>query len=237
MIGRLSILLAVLAAALGSATAAAQSYGTGDQVLTLGPADFRPADGLVAQTGSTDRYLYGAGAYYAPLSLPDGAVVTLMCLYAYDPEPSYGVSAYLEQVKLPAGGQSPGYTSVTVATTDFDIGYGTSCTPPLSYVVHSSDALGEHLSRQILAFVPLDSMGLGGVRITWHRQVSPLPGASSFDDVPLGSQYSQFIEALKAAGITGGCQAGPPLFCPDRPITRAEMAVFLSLGLGLHWVD
>jgi hypothetical protein len=28
-------------------------------------------------------------------------------------------------------------------------------------------------------------------------------------------------------GITAGCQASPPLYCPDSSITQAEMAVFM----------
>ncbi len=39
------------------------------------------------------------------------------------------------------------------------------------------------------------------------------------------------IARIAAAGITRGC--GEKLFCPDRPVTRAEMAAFLTRGLGL----
>ena len=46
-----------------------------------------------------------------------------------------------------------------------------------------------------------------------------------------------YTPALKASGITVGCSQSPPLFCPDRPLTRKEMAVFLSVGFGLHWPD
>jgi S-layer homology domain len=36
-----------------------------------------------------------------------------------------------------------------------------------------------------------------------------------------------------AAGITAGCGGGR--FSVDDPITRGQMAVFLSLALGLHF--
>ena len=39
------------------------------------------------------------------------------------------------------------------------------------------------------------------------------------------------INALRAAGITSGC--APTLFCPTRPVTRAQMAIFLDKALGL----
>jgi hypothetical protein len=40
---------------------------------------------------------------------------------------------------------------------------------------------------------------------------------------------------LSASGITAGCQTSPPLYCPNAPLTRAQMAVFLSKALGLYW--
>jgi hypothetical protein len=36
-----------------------------------------------------------------------------------------------------------------------------------------------------------------------------------------------------ASGITAGCGGGN--YCPDAPLTRGQMAVFLSKGLGLHF--
>ena len=36
-----------------------------------------------------------------------------------------------------------------------------------------------------------------------------------------------WIEELYARGITGGCNASPLLYCPDDPVTRAQMAVFI----------
>jgi hypothetical protein len=46
-----------------------------------------------------------------------------------------------------------------------------------------------------------------------------------FADVPGENSFCGFIERLADDGITGGC--GPGLFCPDEPVTRAQMAVFL----------
>lgn len=52
-----------------------------------------------------------------------------------------------------------------------------------------------------------------------------------FIDVPVSSFADGFIEQLAAEGITGGCGHGN--FCPDKPITRAQMAVFLVRTFGL----
>jgi hypothetical protein len=51
--------------------------------------------------------------------------------------------------------------------------------------------------------------------------------------VPTTHPQFRFVEALTFAGITSGCGGG--LFCPDAPLTRGQMAVFLSVALGLHW--
>jgi hypothetical protein len=49
--------------------------------------------------------------------------------------------------------------------------------------------------------------------------------AGRFTDVPVGNPFCGFVERLDDDGITGGC--GPTSFCPDDPVTRAQMAVFL----------
>src|SRR5271154_6037018 len=88
--------------ALWSSIASAQSYGPGDQVLTIGPAEFAPqGSGITYSFGGTDSYLYGGGStYVAPLRLPDGAEITLMCGYFFDPDGG-GNGAFIQAVKLP----------------------------------------------------------------------------------------------------------------------------------------
>jgi hypothetical protein len=56
-----------------------------------------------------------------------------------------------------------------------------------------------------------------------------------FDDVPCtpGVGFSDWIEQLFADGVTGGCSAAPPLYCPDAANTRGQMAVFLVKTFGL----
>ena len=58
---------------------------------------------------------------------------------------------------------------------------------------------------------------------------------ATFNDVPTSHIFFRWIEALAAAGITTGCSAAPPLYCPDDPVTRGQMAVFLSKALGLQF--
>jgi hypothetical protein len=46
-----------------------------------------------------------------------------------------------------------------------------------------------------------------------------------FADVPCPSTFANWIEALAAEGITGGCGGGN--YCPTNPVRRDQMAVFL----------
>jgi hypothetical protein len=57
--------------------------------------------------------------------------------------------------------------------------------------------------------------------------------AGIFSDVACPSLFADWIEELYAQGVTGGCNASPLLYCPNQPVTRAQMAAFLlksSLG-------
>ena len=73
---------------------------------------------------------------------------------------------------------------------------------------------------------------LGWVEVWWKRSVGPAPEVATFNDVPTSHAFFQFVEALAAFGITGGCGGGN--YCPDTPVTRGQMAVFLAKALGLH---
>jgi hypothetical protein len=61
----------------------------------------------------------------------------------------------------------------------------------------------------------------------------PPPASGVFGDVPASDGFAPWIEELYAEGVTGGCQAAPPLFCPFGPNTRGQMAVFLVKAFGL----
>ena len=72
-----------------------------------------------------------------------------------------------------------------------------------------------------------------GAEVHFKRTVSPAPGVATFTDVPTDHIFFRYVEALAAAGITGGCGVG--LYCPNNPVTRGQMAAFLSIALGLHF--
>lgn len=55
--------------------------------------------------------------------------------------------------------------------------------------------------------------------------VPPTATGTVFTDVPGTYWAADWIEQLKAEGITSGC--GVDLYCPNQTVTRAEMAIFL----------
>ena len=61
------------------------------------------------------------------------------------------------------------------------------------------------------------------------------PNTVRYSDVSPNSSHAGGIEAIARAGVTNGCgPASANTYCPDRPVTRAEMASFLvrSFDLG-----
>jgi hypothetical protein len=64
--------------------------------------------------------------------------------------------------------------------------------------------------------------------------VPPPATGTVFDDVPAGSFAADWIEDLVARGITAGCSANPPLYCPTNPITRGQMATFIVITFALQ---
>jgi len=85
-------------------------------------------------------------------------------------------------------------------------------------------------------FLPADVLNRAQTAIVLVRllglQTSP-PATSSFQDVPATHYAYAYVEAIKKAGLTSGCSASPPLYCPDTPLLRAELAAFLARALAL----
>ncbi len=56
---------------------------------------------------------------------------------------------------------------------------------------------------------------------------TPLGATGIFDDVPTTYWAAGYIEQLYNDGITTGCATSPLKYCPENPVTRDQMAVFL----------
>jgi hypothetical protein len=163
-------------------------------------------------------------------SLPTGARIVGVDLEACDS--AAGGEARVELFACSGTNPNSGCTTVANVTT------GLAAQPGCTTV--SSGALNVTVqnattSYPLIATVNDNSIGVlfRAVRIRYMLQVSPAPGVATFADVPVGSPLHPFVEALAASGITGGCGGGN--YCPDAPLTRGQMAVFLAAALGLHW--
>ncbi len=65
-----------------------------------------------------------------------------------------------------------------------------------------------------------------------HGALTPPPVyLNGFEDVLAGSFNANYIQGLVDDAITAGCSVSPPLYCPDIPVTRAQMAVFMWKAL------
>jgi streptogramin lyase len=66
-----------------------------------------------------------------------------------------------------------------------------------------------------------------------HGSLYTPPGCTGiFSDVPCPSQFANWIEQLSLEHVTSGCGSG--MYCPDTPVNRGQMAVFLVKAFGLQ---
>lgn len=61
----------------------------------------------------------------------------------------------------------------------------------------------------------------------------PAPTEQRYLDVPPPRMGYSFIEQMAVRGITQGCNANPPMYCPDDSVTRGQMAAFLVRAFNL----
>ncbi len=66
------------------------------------------------------------------------------------------------------------------------------------------------------------------LRAEHGKDYFPPAAVGIFTDVIPGTTFAaDWVEQLYTEHITGGCSTSPLKFCPDAPVTRAQMAVFL----------
>lgn len=165
--------------------------------------------------------------FAAPIQLPAGALVKFVEIDYCD---NTGGTAYVQGalVEMTWNGNSSNYVGFVASN-------GDGCT----FEARSDgDIVVDNFYHRyyLLAYVTSAvgfQTGLAGMIVGYQLQVSPAPGAATFGDVPTGHPFFQFIQALSASGITGGCGGGN--YCPDSPVTRGQMAVFLAKALGLYF--
>jgi S-layer family protein len=213
--------------------AAPDAYGvTAYTITSLSDLSFTTFDSTQTFDANIDDYFRyitsaGGGSFVAGAVIPAGAVIDFIGLSSCDP---VGLSFVVA-----VGEMSDDGTLSLIGFVPSNGPCGTQYNAvPLAYPIlgNAGRTIQVEVAQQPTA--PVDgSARFGSVEIWWHREVSPSPLVATFADVPTDHPFFQFIEALAASGITGGCGAGN--YCPDNPLTRGQMAVFLAKALGLHW--
>ncbi len=209
------------------------TYGTAGNIIhNLQPEDFSVwfADWSLfsvhsnfIQNGSDQGLIFSA-----PLHLPSGAVVDSFEYFYYDDSTTTNPSAELRFVN------TLGILTESAPVNFFpNVSHGSNSLLVVLQTPVTINNLTTHYSLRVSLNNGNGSHLLIRVRVNYRLQVSPAPGTATFDDVPVGDPLHRFVEALVAAGITSGCGGGN--YCPNAPLTRGQMAVFLSAALGLHW--
>jgi uncharacterized repeat protein (TIGR03803 family) len=73
------------------------------------------------------------------------------------------------------------------------------------------------LRKQMAVFV---------LKAKYGSTYQPPPAVGVFTDVPTSDPFAPWIEALYHLGVVGGCGPGPA-YCPNDPVLRQQMPVFL----------
>jgi hypothetical protein len=168
----------------------------------------------------------------APMILPDGVSLDFIRFWGNDTDAAADMSIFVFEVCYPAFGA--GATTITTigslnpVTTGATGNQSAVITFIPSIPINNRDC---GYTVRVRFDAAANTLTLQKVRAEWTRQIPPAPAVATFGDVPVGHTFFQFVEALVASGITAGCAPGQ--YCPDQPVTRAQMAAFIARALGL----
>jgi hypothetical protein len=214
------------------------TYGTTSyNVTAISDLAFTPYDSALTYTTNVSDYFRfmtspGGGEWATSASIPAGAVIDWLGLTSCD-EPGNGFSVYLYEAA-----EDGTYTQIDAFLSSAH-GAASPCQTdynqfPLDHLIaYNARRTLQVLVNQEVTASTNGSARFGAVEIWWHRTVSAAPAVATFNDVPTDHPFFQYIEALAASQITGGCGNGN--YCPNAPLTRGQMAVFLAKALGLHF--
>jgi S-layer family protein len=225
-------------AAPSQATEPTEVFGASSNLLQIPAFGFSPRDSTTVYLQDGFGYMYATSSpsvttFWAPVDLPAGVVIDRIGLYSFDNDAANSITARLQAYD---GATVPATTTIASVATVNGVPMYNYNTATLNHQVNNNPAAGpagHHYA--ILIDLPVRSINLRfkAVELRWNRVVSPAPATASFPDMPVGNGQHRFVEALVTAGITGGCGGG--LYCPNDPVTRGQMAVFLAVALGLHF--
>lgn len=260
----ITLALAVVAVALGTGPAYSQdgfdpvgdipfmpddlaepdSFGTGFQTYVIPAADFVPQASLdysYASSGYIYRTAGPATTWWAPITLPAGANLFMMVALVYDTSASDILAQWGAYGLHQGSSPPPFFHEFSNASSSGTGGYGyiwfAGPTLIRYYTDLNDDGTDDWLAYRVTISLPAtgSSMRFAGVVVSWQRTMSPAPASATFPDVPTSHWAFRYVEALVDSGITEGFPDGT--FRPTDPVTRGQLATFLTRALGLHWAD
>lgn len=220
----------------GVASKRTSTYGTTQtSYARVGVTEFVPLDSSMTYTdlgltsSTLSRYptnANGFGVFAATVHLPSGALVDAVEFDWCDS--NNGADLTLEVLSSSYTGQN--FVLLNSTTSFGFVGCGFTVVGLAPFQIDND-------LNQLLLYVIVPTQdgttSISGAILRYRLQVSPAPGTPSFGDVPATDFGYQYVEALAASGITGGCGGGN--YCPDANLTRRQMAIFLAKALGLHF--
>ena len=150
-------------------------------------------------SSDTDHYLRVTATYGDPFRLANTAEAT-----PHSPVTTEHATAYSDVTA--EGVHTPGISALAADGLFADTGCG-----PDRFCPH------QPIQRWVMAIWLIGILGSD----------APIAGVSRFDDIPPGQWWIRHVEQLADRQITLGCATNPPRYCPDQPVTRAQMATFL----------
>jgi hypothetical protein len=223
----------------------APAWGTGNlMVLNLPAVGFHGLRDSQYWTTIGGWIFHDAGRQFFDCSfqLPTGAILYGLTPFYYDNSATQYFEMWIFKHNHPgdsAGTETELYNweSDLAGTPGYGGGYRALAAPETitNWDIPGDAAQSFHVRVRLSSADGDTDIRFAGVTLWYQLQVSPAPRTATFGDVPIGHPFFQFVEALVDSGITAGCGGGN--YCPDDPLTRGQMAVFLSAALGLHWPD
>ncbi len=222
----------------------AEWYGTQDYVETLVfQSQFHRRNSATIYDDHLNHFAkYNAGGsnpyFIAPIHLPVGAEILFVEFVYYDNSTTYDFTGMYCYAWVSSDGTNPGSTCPQVVQPSGSGGDKITLLMVQDRFLPRKDVNQDGIKEEVVYFLavnlpPTNQIRLKWAVVGWVREVSPAPKTATFSDVPKTHPAFQYVEALVASGIVQGCGNGK--YCPKQYVTRGQMAVYLSLTLGLHW--
>ncbi len=173
--------------------------------------------------------------YYAQLDAEPGALVDLVTCVYNDSSTTHDLTFNLWRYDTNISSGTTTANNLASFTTSGSAGVGFDfLQPATAETISTTDGIFALHNYYISADVASDT-SIAGCWIWWRHQVAPGPATATFADVPTSSPFFKYVEALFASGVIAGCGSGN--YCPNNPVTRGQLAVFLAASLGMGFPE